>query len=279
MAELVKPWDDGGSLSVTYDGSGDGSAVFSSDAYEGIDRKMSVSFKGGDVVVERIVRQEGVRQPIGLKGGGIFRLANGGRFGVLRDAKPYTELDYIQSTGKQYINTLYMPNTNTEIEVKASGISVDSFALSSSGTWFFGGRQGYLNNAFGSYYNQSTQALYYAFGKNMPYAKYTDMYGDNKVLKANSSGMYVNGTKVMSMTSNNFTSSCPLTLFALNNNGSVISFTSYKIHYCKIWDNGELVRDLIPVVDKDGIACMYDKESGEFFYNQGTGEFITGDKI
>lgn len=82
--ELKKPWNDGGSLSVTYDGSGDGFAVFSSDSYEGIDREMIITFKGGGVEAERIVRQEGTRQPIGLSNGGIFRLANGGRFGVLK---------------------------------------------------------------------------------------------------------------------------------------------------------------------------------------------------
>lgn len=85
--ELKKPWNDGGSLTVAYEGSGDGSAVFSSDAYEGIDREQSVVFRdaGGTVAVERNVRQEGIRQPIGLADGGVFRLANGGRFGVLKE--------------------------------------------------------------------------------------------------------------------------------------------------------------------------------------------------
>jgi hypothetical protein len=83
MKSVIKPWNDGGNLSVTYNGDGDGSAIFSSDSYEGIDREMKVTFKGGGVEKERIVRQEGIRQPIGLVGGGIFRLANGGRFGVL----------------------------------------------------------------------------------------------------------------------------------------------------------------------------------------------------
>ena len=86
MAELRKPWNDGGSLSVTYEGSGDGSAVFSSDTYDGIDREQKVTFKSSDnsISIERNVRQEGLRQPIGLSRGGVFRLANGGRFGVLK---------------------------------------------------------------------------------------------------------------------------------------------------------------------------------------------------
>lgn len=87
MAELVKPWNDGGSLTVAFEGSGDGDAVFSSDPYEGIDRTQIVVFRDEDnkVAVERVVRQEGTRQPFRLAGGGIFRLANGGRFGVLKE--------------------------------------------------------------------------------------------------------------------------------------------------------------------------------------------------
>ena len=42
--ELRKPWNDGGSLSVTYDGRGDGTAVFSSEVAEGLDREMTVTF-------------------------------------------------------------------------------------------------------------------------------------------------------------------------------------------------------------------------------------------
>ena len=85
MATLVKQWPTGtGNLSVTYEGSGDGTAVFATDVNEGIDRVMDVTFKAGDVVEQRIVTQEGLRQPFGLSGGGVFRLANGGRFGVLK---------------------------------------------------------------------------------------------------------------------------------------------------------------------------------------------------
>lgn len=82
--ELIKNWSDGGSLSVIYDGDGDGSAVFSSDPYEGIDREMSIAFKNGKIEEEKIVRQEGIRQPFGLSNGGVFCVAGGGRFGVIQ---------------------------------------------------------------------------------------------------------------------------------------------------------------------------------------------------
>ena len=87
MATLIKQWPTGtGNLSVTYDGDGDGTAVFTSDTNEGIDREQNIVFKSSDnsISIERNVRQEGLRQPFGLNGGGVFRLANGGRFGVLK---------------------------------------------------------------------------------------------------------------------------------------------------------------------------------------------------
>lgn len=84
MAELTKQWNDGGSLSVSYTGDGDGTAIFSSDEYEGIDREIPVYFKGAGLSIERAVRQKGVRKPISLKDGGIFRVNGGGRFGVLK---------------------------------------------------------------------------------------------------------------------------------------------------------------------------------------------------
>lgn len=85
MATIVKQWQTGtGNLSVTYEGDGDGTAVFASDTNEGIDRVMDVAFKAGDVVEQRIVTQEGLRQPFGLSGGGVFRIKGGGRFGVLK---------------------------------------------------------------------------------------------------------------------------------------------------------------------------------------------------
>ena len=84
MAELVKPWNDGGSLSATYEGSGDGSAIFSSDVNEGIDREMSVFFKGGNISEERIVKQEGMREVFSCTDGD-FILADGGTFNVIKD--------------------------------------------------------------------------------------------------------------------------------------------------------------------------------------------------
>ena len=52
-----------------------------------------------------------------------------------------------------------------------------------------------------------------------------------------------------------------------------------KFYYLKLYDNDILVRDMIPVLDKDGVPCMYDKVENKFYYNAGTGDFIAGPVI
>lgn len=51
---------------------------------EGIDKEVRIDGVCGDKESTLTVVHEGMRQPIGLSGGGVFRLAGGGRFGVLK---------------------------------------------------------------------------------------------------------------------------------------------------------------------------------------------------
>ena len=182
------------------------------------------------------------------------------------------ELAYLENTERQWIDTGYIPNATSSVEMIASGLSANSFTVA-TGTWFFGARAGYLNRAFGSYYDPSNSTLYYAFGNQMKNSVIKTLYNGEQKFYANSVGMYVNDVITVTATPNTFTSPVPLSLFGLNNNGSVISSTKYKMHYFKIWDNGVLVRDFIPVLDWNDRPCMYDKVTDTLFYNQGTGEF------
>lgn len=74
MAELRKQWQDGELLTATYEGSGNGSAVFSSEVNESIDRELSVAFVSGDraIVVERKVRQIGLREILRASDGVLY---------------------------------------------------------------------------------------------------------------------------------------------------------------------------------------------------------------
>lgn len=69
MATILREWDDSDSLAIRYEADeeeGIGSATFLSDANEGTDREMTITFKGegvsGEIVEERKVVQEGKRE-------------------------------------------------------------------------------------------------------------------------------------------------------------------------------------------------------------------------
>ena len=288
MAELIKQWDNGGSLTATYEGSGDGSAVFTSDTNEGIDREMSVFFKGGGLSVERKVTQEGLRQPFGLNGGGVFRIADGGRFGVLKDEVelPYdVELAYLESAGKQYINTGIYVTPDYSIEV--------TFVMTQrNATWdtLFGTRNSNQARFTARWANSATGKLgvHRSKAKTTNYESYddanatktavTDTWHTIKLAKREYS---FDGTlrKTYSATTSTATFPYPIYLFALCNAGSPADYGYFRIAKARMWDSNDvLVRDFIPVLDKKGVACMYDKVSGEFFYNKGTGTFIVGYK-
>ena len=73
-------------------------------------------------------------------------------------------------------------------------------------------------------------------------------------------------------------SGLPFALFGCYRHNNTITCKSARIGPCKLYTgtNGNtLAYDLIPYV-KDGVGCMYDKLSDTYFYNQGTGEFVTG---
>ncbi len=52
-----------------------------------------------------------------------------------------------------------------------------------------------------------------------------------------------------------------------------------KYYNIKFYERDVLIRDFIPVLDKDGTPCMYDRLEGKFYYNAGTGQFIAGPVI
>jgi hypothetical protein len=49
-------------------------------------------------------------------------------------------------------------------------------------------------------------------------------------------------------------------------NSLKIGMTKGRIYGCKIWDNGEVIRDYVPVLDSQNIPCLYDLVTCEFYY-------------
>lgn len=108
-------------------------------------------------------------------------------------------------------------------------------------------------------------------GNRVTFSSETDLTQPTIVIKDGSSTTI--GGETITNTSATFTSAYPLYLFACDNAGTPANHSNFKMYYCKIWNNGEIVRNYVPVLDNNGVACLYDKVSEQLFYGQGTGYF------
>lgn len=84
-----------------------------------------------------------------------------------------------------------------------------------------------------------------------------------------------------SIDSNTVNQSASIYVFGGNYQGSTEGNSPWrgqkmKLYGFKIWDGDELALDLIPALDPDGTACLYDDVSDMFLYNAGTKSFTAG---
>ena len=185
----------------------------------------------------------------------------------------YKAVEYIESTGTQYIDTGFKPNQNTRMEVKfnASSLSADRFV--------FGARTTATSKAFAAYV-KSDGKIYSNYRTYNTNSGYTYTANQDVTVDLNKNKFYVDGTLKTTHSSGNFTTDYNLTLFGLNTSGGVQSGFVGKIYYAKLYDNGTLIRDFIPAYRmSDGEVGLYDKVTGAFYTNQGTGTFSKGSNV
>lgn len=193
---------------------------------------------------------------------------------TLPEKKPvYTakEIEYIESTGTQYIDTLFKPNQDTRITM--------SMSLTDEPTEIyapFGSRNG-NQEQFWPYINVPSLLFYARYGASSAISTGVSAVGTN-VIDFNKNVVGVNGASVTA-SSATFQSSNNAYLFAVNNGGETLQYPSkMKLYSCKIYDNGVLVRDFKPYYDSNGVACLFDAVSGTYYYNAGTGAFTASEE-
>ena len=90
-------------------------------------------------------------------------------------------------------------------------------------------------------------------------------------IKNNGHNLEISRTAVRDITPIN-----PILIFNRYSANTMQYASDIKLYSAKFWQDDILVRDFIPVLDKDGVPCMYDKVEHKFYYNAGTGDFIAG---
>lgn len=183
------------------------------------------------------------------------------------DYNNYYKIDWIQSTGTQYIDT----GLTNAIAYKAE---IDFQYTDTSGIWKSIYGVSYPNVIAGDYYISITnsQKIYYNYTGNIQYNTTLNTNRHQVIFDKN---LYLDGVLVgTSNTTPTPYTSVNISLFTHNCNSGYCS--SAKIYSCKMSDqNGSLVRDFVPARRKsDNVVGLYDTVNEQFYTNAGTGEFI-----
>lgn len=177
----------------------------------------------------------------------------------------YTELKCLRSTGTQYIDTEFKPNSNTRIIVRAK---ITYFLT----TFVFGARISATNSNFcGLMEKQKANLGYYRLDYSKAVnrlIKITDYDNDIHYFEINKGKLFFDNVEYQAKSTAEFQNNYNLVLFGVNTAGTITKSNKINIYDCKIYDNDILIRDMIPVLDKNGIACMYDKVNKKYYYNE-----------
>lgn len=165
-------------------------------------------------------------------------------------------VEYIESTGTQFIDTGIVPGVGytAEIDFQATYIpdgDGESWIMSvfdMNATGYPRMRVGIVG---GAYWTSDANAF-----------TFSGSVGERTIAK--------NGSVSRS--------GCTLSLYlfaAHERTGAAhLANSRYRLYSCKIYDaNGKILRDYEPCLDKNGVACLYDKVNEEYVYNAGTGKF------
>ena len=183
---------------------------------------------------------------------------------------PYDELEYIESTGSQYINTNYLPKKNTRIvfDVQATDLN---------GEWltFYGCRSGSYDQEFALYSNNKTRYRS-NFGPDL------GIYGgtpttERILVDQTGPQLKINNAVIITHPQIDLNSQDALFLLAVNTHGRIEFPMKARIYSCKIYTGETLSLDLIPVRRKENSEIgLLDRVNNVFYKNYTTGSFIGG---
>lgn len=189
----------------------------------------------------------------------------------------YKVLDFIESTGTQYIDTLDTITAATKIEL--------DFQLTSIPTTESAGIVGAYQ------WNDSSQTndgmLLGVLESNFKFAYASGFAGStiSADLNRHTAIMNINnqctldGNKLIDTSNSNGTLPLDKSIYIFGTNGGTgTNRCAMKVYSYKKYEDNILVQDLIPIQTDTGIVCLYDKVTGKKFYNQGSGTFIAGNE-
>ena len=186
----------------------------------------------------------------------------------------YTQIEYLQSSGTQYIDTGFKPNNNSKI------VTTLQFVSSSSGNKFcLGARTSNNVGRFSLGYTfGSGGGWFFGHGAAVTAVNTTSSPTDKTSVVIDKNVCTIAGQSATA-TPSTFSTAQNLVLFADNEGGKVGQNGAIKLYDCSIYDNGTLVRNFVPARNSSGTLGLYDTVNGTFYTNQGSGAFTAGADI
>ena len=182
----------------------------------------------------------------------------------------YKQLEYIQSSGTQYINSNFKPNQNTRAIASVIADSSDCI---------FGTANGYGDGMY-SFIGLGNNGFRSDFGNTLDSVTISESILKSKFeIDKDKNATAINGFTMLTSAANTFQCVYPLFIGAFNNAGAVLAISSIKIFWIKIYDNGTLIRDFIPCQTAAGEIGLWDNVNSVFYGNAGTGSFIAGPEV
>lgn len=191
----------------------------------------------------------------------FVRVARGGIDLWTSNALPsgFTALEYVQSSGAQYVDTGFKPNNNTRAVLDVYLPAQPSYPVP-----IFGGRNGSTSSS-GSF-------IMWIFSSS---ALRTDFNTHNLDIAVSPVGRFlidkdknvtsVNGTTYTN-TSSTFQSNYNFGLFGqIDVDGVDTRMATMKLYSCQIYDNGTLVRDYVPCMNASNVCGLYDRVNKVFY--------------
>ena len=183
----------------------------------------------------------------------------------------YTQVDYIQSNNTthntNYIDLGFKPNNNTSLELE--------FEFYNTGTDYsrIYGSSNLFRTETGSY----NSALYFYWGSSSRYQKSSVELNTRYIAKQDKNLLYWNGELIQTRTDETWQDTNNLRLFSATTGDRD---SKVRIYYAKLWDNGKLIRYMLPAIrNSDNAIGMFDIVNNFFYENKGTTPFTYGSVV
>lgn len=185
----------------------------------------------------------------------------------------YQQVEYIESTGTQYIDTNENANNISEINIKFN-LTKDIGAHQG----ILGGGYSEENSTFQIVFNNDTKKIGTTWGNNRIAIDYdTNIH----YAKVSTTKCVIDSRESSNTSTINDNRNVYLFARRSDNLGQGIENYSYcKIYKCEMYNNNVMIHKFIPCYLKDNNEIgLYDLIGKKFYTNQGTGTFLKGNDV